>query len=370
MQPVNSYTFSFSSDTMLFKRYNITLLICLGLALIPSFLMTVYIDPVYRELSRLGGYTENHYGENLPQEHFERPLFEKAHTIEEYKGYYDVVIIGDSFSENVSHGWQNYLVKHAGFSVIMFNMNWIPRETILNSENYKKHPPKLVIYESVERNLLHRHPTCSTTEAERRAMAQLPFNLTYSPNPIDVQIEMTHRPTDFFDLDRFNYGSTINYIKKALPRLILNRNITQVHKFNINNPNLFSSKVKDSMLVVTKDFIINGRTEEQIDTAKCNLLELQTQVKTGGKTEFIALIFPDKTTMYNDYITNKNFTERSILKQIEATEGLQMAKLLSRFTQAVENGVKDVYLPTDTHCGYIGYKMAAEAVIELLEELG
>jgi len=121
----------------------------------------VYMEPESNELTRMGGYLENEFGWNAPQEHFAKPMFDMARSIEDYKRYYDVVVLGDSFSENQSHGWQNYFARESGLSVITFRLGRVKPDDILNSQVYRKQPPKLFIYQIVERNIINRHKKCA-----------------------------------------------------------------------------------------------------------------------------------------------------------------------------------------------------------------
>ena len=127
--------------------------------------LSFYMEPISNELTRMGGYLENDYGWNSPQEHFIQPLFKKAYSIEDYQQYYDVVVVGDSFSENESHGWLNYFSNRSGLTVISFNMISVALDEVINSPIYQEKPPKLFIYQSVERNVISRHGSCASNNS-------------------------------------------------------------------------------------------------------------------------------------------------------------------------------------------------------------
>lgn len=344
---------------MNFSLYNKVILILFGITAIPLFLICFYMEPSSNELTRMGGYLENDYGWNIEQEHFEQPLFNKAGSIEDYKQYYDVVVLGDSFSEDESHGWLNYFVNDTGLTVISFDMNRIPVDEVINSPIYQKQPPKLFIYESVERNIISRHSQCD-------ADIQLDTTGYTSPyielQPLGVSIKTISRNRKYYSIDGLDFHSTINYVKKAVARNIFDVNITEVHRFQLSRSGLFSNREDRSLLVITRDFQLKDVSAKQVEIAKCNLLSLQNKVRKNNRTNFIALVFPDKTTIYSEYLLDKSYANMSVVRKIENTPGLNIAHLVVDFKQSVRDGVVDFYLPNDTHCGYYAYKMAAHAV--------
>jgi len=146
-------------------------------------------------------------------------------------------------------------------------------------------------------------------------------------------------------------------------------NITEVHELELTKPGLFSSKINDSVLIITRDFRIKDVNSKQISTTKCSLLALQEKVRSNKKTEFITLIFPDKTSVYSNYLVDRSYSTMSILSRLEKTPGLNIVPIIDNFKTSVEDGVVDFYLPNDTHCGYIAYKQAANLTLKLLDRL-
>ena len=333
--------------------------------MIPLFLLCFYMDPPDKELTRMGGYLENDYGWNQPQEHYEKPLFFRANSISDYKQYYDIVVLGDSFSENESYGWLNYFVNNTGLSVIAFNMNWVSIDELINNPNYQKTPPKLFIYESVERNLIARHRQCDIVKHSSDEYIAPYIDI----KPLSVAVKTISRNRKYYSFDGLNFHSTLNYVKKSIARNFFNTNITEVHQFQLSKPGLFSNNENNTLLVLSRDFKLNDVTVKQIKTAKCSLLSLQNKIRNNNTTEFIALVFPDKTSVYSEYILDKSYANMSIAAKIENTPGLNIVRLVDDFKQSVRDGVVDFYLPNDSHCGYYAYKMAARATLNLLTEI-
>ena len=337
----------------------------MGLFLTPLFGLTLYMDPLSNELTRVGGYLENDYGWNLPQEHFETPLFTKADSIEDYNEYYDIVVLGDSFSDNESHGWQNYLANKTGLTIISFNMFSMSVDEVLSSPKYLKYPPKYFIYESVERDLPSRHNECDS-KTKSTIKTSFPPRIKY--NPLEVSIKEKERNKGIDAIKDKNIGSAINYVTKFAARTIFDINITEVQELSLSRAGLFSSNINDSVLVLTRDFKIREINDEQINIAKCSLLQLQDKIRSNGKTEFLAMVFPNKTSVYSEFILDDAYSNMSIASSIENTPGLNIVNLFAGYLSSVRKGVIDFYLPNDTHCGYYAYKQAANAVIEFLRK--
>ena len=117
------------------------------------FALGVYLEPLYGDLTRIGSYAEKDFGWNNPQVKFQQPLYE----IGRYERYHDVVVLGDLFSNVRPHfHWQNYLVAAKGWSVAMLNINKINLEQVLENPVFRERPPKIFIFETVERELPRR----------------------------------------------------------------------------------------------------------------------------------------------------------------------------------------------------------------------
>jgi len=87
-------------------------------------------------------------------------------------------------------------------------------------------------------------------------------------------------------------------------------------------------------------------------------------------TAFLTLIFPDKTSAYSDYFSDEEYRGMSIVPRFEEMPGLNIVKLRAEFARAIEEGVVDLYLANDTHTGFHGYRLAADAVLDAATERG
>jgi len=346
-----------------FSNYNKILLALFFIVFSPMALLTLYMEPVSNELTRMGGYLENDFGWNEPQEHFEMPMFTLANDISEYDSYYDVVVFGDSFSEDLSHGWQNYFNQKTGLKIITFNMNQVNIDSVLGSEIYQNNPPKIFVYQSVERNIVSRNQICLQNK-QKLKNDYIKKIIEIDPHEIKIQYKMRNR--EKLSLGGLDLNSTINYLKKSFSRNVFGKNTTEVHNFSLKRKDLFSNKKSASLLVITRDFKLKDVTHEQIKVAQCSLLALQQRIRNNGRTEFIALFFPDKTTTYSDFLIDERYAGMSVINNFEKIPKLNSTLLVDVFKNRVEQGDVDFYLPNDTHCGFQAYKLAAEAVLARL----
>jgi len=324
------------------------------------------MEPPSNELTRMGGYLENDFGWNAPQEHFAEPLFNMADSIEDYQHYYDVVVVGDSFSEDESHGWQNYFANLSGLSIITFSIKSVKPGDVINSQIYNQKPPKLFIYQTVERNIITRHNHCDVgAQAVNEITEPLPIHI----RKLGVKIEERYRNKSWYSLAGLDISAALNYLKKSGIRSFLGVNLTEVQEFKLSRNDLFSSKASDTLLIITRDFKLKGTTPKQIETAKCSLLSLQAEIKATAHTEFLVIVFPNKSTVYSDYVQDKTLSDMSIAADIEDTRDLNIVPLVDDLKLAISSGVVDLYLPNDTHTGYYGYQMAARSTLRLLSDL-
>ena len=148
-----------------YKLYTNWLIILIVVEATLILLTCMYLQPVTGDTTRLSGYSENDFGWNLPQKTFAKAA---ASLKEGYDQYSDVVVVGDSFSFGgvlgmMNYPWQTFLTAATSLSVITISHyttktnppSYDPTLVykIINSELFKRNPPKLFILEVVERQL-------------------------------------------------------------------------------------------------------------------------------------------------------------------------------------------------------------------------
>jgi hypothetical protein len=75
---------------------------------------------------------------------------------------------------------------------------------------------------------------------------------------------------------------------------------------------------------------------------------------------------PDKATAYADYLADHELREVSPLPAFYRRSGLNQVPLVDRFREAIRCGMKDIYMPNDTHWSSMAHRIAADAVVDAL----
>jgi hypothetical protein len=244
-----------------FKTYNKIILGFIGPAILFMVAAALYTDPTTGELTRLGGYLEKDFGWNLEQQRFPTPLYAVAESLEEYDRHYDVIVYEDSFSRDLDRGWLNYLVAKTGWSVLTLVTERIAIDDIRNTEIYRNSPPKLFIYETVERYLIRRNQEC-LRQSSYRPQALVIEKLLMQP--VDAHVEPDRRPRYGTLSQLLNPSPIVDYLQKAIRRSLLDSDTTEVARIQLATPGLFSHAENDFLLVTKQDFQLRDVTDDQI----------------------------------------------------------------------------------------------------------
>jgi hypothetical protein len=354
-----------------FKRHNNILLVLLGVLFSAVVSSLIYTQPYSGDLTRLGAYLENSFGANLPQEKFKTPLFRRAASLQEYDQYFDVVVVGDSFSGNVERGWQNYLVADTGWSVISFHMDRIDLAELFETRVYRESPPKVFIYQSIERNMIYQHPYCDLNSSNLKSTVDLKIAMRPTQPQIDLEFRKKWRAFSQY----FDASPVFNYVRKSVVRSVFEDDSTPVYRFNLKEDarGLFSNSENDQILIykkTLKKIHFDRHYEKRLWGAGCGLLTLQNWVQKTNETAFLALIFPNKISVYSDYIDDESYQIVSIASRFEAMVDLNIVQLKSKLDSAVNDGTVDLYLPNDTHCGHACFRLAADSILEIMLRKG
>ena len=142
-----------------YRRYTLLVLMPIAAVSILTIVLAIWLEPVRNDLTRLGGYPERDFGWNSPQLAFRPPLVPIAVPSQPY----DIVVIGDSFSTSqfiapntsrVDDGfWTDVFAQRTGLITGAFHRDDVSAAAYLASEVFKAAPPRLLIYEIVEREL-------------------------------------------------------------------------------------------------------------------------------------------------------------------------------------------------------------------------
>ncbi len=343
------------------KRYLISylLIVLIGLSLL--FFISIYIQPLDGDLTRMGGYAEKDFGWNIPQE----VLNSNIYLNKSYDKYYDIVVLGDSFSK---HGlWQSYFTENYNLTFTTLTWDSYTVEDILNNPVFYTNPPKIFIIESVVRLLPLRfsfHQECSVVN---KPIYHDKWRLQQSEKKNLFVSKI--RDTSFY-WSKINLKFALTYLENSFLRIFFKTDLSKVKNYSLTNTELFSNVRNNEILVLHTWFDSRAWKPGEILATICVIGKIQNIVKSNGKTVFIFLLIPDKGTAYADYIVNPEFTLLENIEQQMRDNNVNVPKLQNHLKNAIDSGIKDIYLPNDTHFGSKGYQLTAKALHELLLELG
>ncbi len=347
------------------KSYNRILLIPLGSLFTVFIALALWVQPIEGDLTRVGGFTENDFGWYEPQQQFSSALF-KLTGKRKYDRYYDVVVLGDSFSNASPRAqWQNYFVHATGLSLITYKIDDIDIESFVSSPAYQDHPPRIVIYESVERSFVGRGSSwnkgdCRTapTPAFKGAPLKIrPGNQDLSSHTRNTRTGPLHP----------NLSSSVHYLKRLIKKTF-NKKSNRAIKIDLNRNDLFSNRENHHILVYRNDFKRYQVSKENLNRAICGLSYIQNTFQKNGKTFFVGLIAPDKLTAYMEVYKNFDRPKIQWLTEIAKHPELNVPRLDVALQKEIARGVRDAYLPNNSHWGSNGHQIVAHTLIKYLTQ--
>ena len=348
---------------MSYKNYNLILLIPLGGLFAVFICLALWVQPIEGDLTRLGGFTENDFGWNEPQQQFSSALF----TLEEgreYDQYYDVVVLGDSFSVTFPRAqWQNYFVRATGLSLVTYKVDDIDIESFVASPAYQDHPPRIVIYETVERSFVGRGN--SWNKGDCRTVPTLAFKgQPLKIRPGNQALSSHTRNTRNGPLHP-NLSSAAHYLKRLIKKTF-NEKSNRAIKIALNRNDLFSNRQSDHVLVYRNDFERYRVSKEDLNGAICGLSYIQNTFQKNGKTYFVGMVAPDKLTTYMNVYKNFDREKTHRMDEIAKHPQLHVPRLDLALQKEIALGGQDVYLPNNTHWGSNGHQAVAKNLREFL----
>jgi len=343
-----------------FRRYNRILLAILAPVVLLLVVAGFFLQPYDGGLTRLGGYPEQQYGWNEPQRRFDPPLYKQFMTREAgYREPVDVVVLGDSFTFDDKVSWANYFVQKTGLRLHSFRLDKTPVETLLTSELWRTHPPRVLVYETVERELWNRMQSPTST----CPVQPLPGTAARIIQPLPVQPEPFARETH---AALFDFSLSIDFLSKVIPREYFGHDRTPVARLALRQPASFSSLEKSRLLVYRDDLDKARWTPEMWKSIRCGLVALQNRVQSDGNTFFVALIAPDKLTAYSELLVDRRLAALSQLDLLATDPDLHLPRLDLALRQSIRDRVTDIYLNNDTHWGSNGAERVAAELVDYL----
>lgn len=347
-----------------FRRYNLLLAALLGPVVALMLVASFFLQPYDGDLTRIGGFPETRYGWQAPQKRFVPPLYHLHDsgdaTLAESA---EIIVIGDSFSHRADVSWPNYLAQATGLRVHVFKSGKMTPDQLLQSETFRHNPPRVMIWQIVERNLINRRSAdnVSCRVGAAPVAAQIPaHSLSVTAQTFQREVRAA----------AFDLSIAADSLTKILPRELIGYNWTRARRLALTHEAPFSSTERRQLLVYLNDIKKSGRTDADWESARCRLIELQNRVQANGQTYFIAMIAPDKLSAYDDFLVDRSLAGLSHIDRLARDPALHLPRIDLALRRAIRDGVTDVYLSNDTHWGSAGYAVAARAVVEQLMRAG
>jgi hypothetical protein len=341
------------------RRYVYVFGMTLSISLVVMLAAAIYIQPLEGELTRLGSYAERDFGWNLPQ----KKVRGHANMASAYEERYDVLVVGDSFSTNGV--WQPFFRQKTGLSYVTLNIRKTSFHDLLISQPFRNYPPKVMIVQSVERELLYFFKELDFTCDNERHDA---FQVSLSAFTEDAGMESYEEARNAMDLRNINFRYAASVIVNGILRSISGMNSKSTMRFGLSKDTLFSNRRVHEILVFRGDMDKFTWRQEDISRAACSIRGLQDRVQANGKTLFIFMLAPDKSTAYADYIDSSVFRNRVDAQQWLFDYGINTPRIDLLLKEAINREEKDIYIPSGTHWSARGHKLAAKGLADFIRQ--
>lgn len=361
--------FTFNSEPH--RRFVLWLFTLVVLPVAGLFSIGVFLQPLSGDLTRIGFYSEREFGWHSTQVIFPNTQLDFSVLPDDSSKYYEILVLGDSFSRvRPEFQWQNYLKANTRESIGTMDINNILLSQILASPGFRNHPPKLLIMESVERELpLHlkqNNKTCKNIALDARtAVTTTAITQAISWNWESHLSGITRRLNREKKLSEINPGFVLEYLKHNLFAKVAH---PQVYRLDTDRPVPFSSRNQSSLLIYDADVKkIKSWSDMGLDEMDCRIEAMRRQVEANGYTRFVLMVPPDKLTVYADFLSDQKFRHASLLSVLSDLHPELMPRFDKALITAVHSGEQDVYFPDDTHWASNGQRIAAETLIPFLK---
>ena len=341
------------------SSYNKFLIISFIVIALPLSFFVFWLEPYTGDLARIGGFKENEYGWNSFQKRFKKCHYTLGANIKDYNKHFDIVTIGDSFSVNEAQSWQNYLALSSNASIITFHRRSVSASSILKHPQFIESPPKLFIFQVVEHGIQTALHDIDLDLTQQKKVIEPPKALiNFSPVKFDNYLEPYGREREM----RFSMDTAIHLIKTNIKQGFGSRKKSFPIKVE-NKEKLFSNNHPDSALFYHLDKLKLSINKNEWEIIETRFSVLQNNVQSNGFTNFIAMIAPDKSTVYRNYLLNPEVRFESSHNFMPKKNSVNWLNIEQFMVNSFEKGAIDLYLPNDIHWGSEGYRVAAEAII-------
>jgi len=347
-------------------RYLI-LLACSCSAFLAFFLaIAMKMEAFSGSATRLGGYLEADYGWRQPQEVFAKPAFRRLAALDDYVEPVDIVVVGDSFSEDRKSGWLNYFAFESDLSAVFFHIDRIDPGALLQHPTFVDNPPKYFFLTSNEGLSLLRFERLADLEMtpikEQRSAKGHRSPTHHEVLPAVAELRLQTRDTHVSLHGRL--AATGDYVKKTALRAVFGDRVTEIVALPVDCAECFSNAEPSRALFMHSTIAPRPYPAAFVERAIAGLRSFRRAVEENGETAFYTIVFPSKLNVYSAYVRLSG--QHDLIGDRLGPADVGFIDLRPALRRAVTDRVVDVYLPNDHHMGSAGYAVTAAVIADAL----
>ena len=318
-------------------------------------------QPFDGDLTRISGLSESDYGWTVPQDAYLADYnFPTSRSLDAYDRPYDIIVAGDSFSFRTNTSWINTLIEATGMSVLALHVNGTSVSEIIRHPIFQQSPPKYFIFESVERRLYDRLEQLEIPAQPITASSLAPAKWQKR----DLERQQLSRVSTFENLEQ-RFSHAVHVIRIKLSCAFDKAKCKVANRFlKADAPKLFSSRGQSEIALLAKDYSSRRKWDQRRPEALHRLQLLKQYFAAAPDTQFTLLIFPDKLSVYGEFVQGNNKPVVSLIPEV--AEKIDIPRLDHAYRQAIADGQLDIYLPNNSHSGGWANILAGNLVAEHL----
>ena len=323
--------------------------LCLGAVGLVLFYNLYIVPNMQGDLGRLGKMPTKLFYTHPIDESMTDTLFNDIATIEMLKDVcMDVLVCGDSFSQQKENGYLNYMAKKG---LVVFN--YAPQDVVvgnpfqaafnlMNLEYVDSATVKTVVIESVERSLVYR---IKSLEFE---------NISYE----ERDNKDLHQPQN--EQSAFIEAKNFLLFRLGIDNPVVHLKLNQTKFYGLRGDDLYVyHEDVESIMSMTDSIslIIKKNMERLFAEAESKHIEL------------IILVCPDKYDLYQDFIVNNPYSAKTINEDFRAIVGKTNKVVIGKeILLPYINKEKDLYLWDDTHWSYKSARIIADTLVSIIQK--
>jgi len=273
-----------------------------------------------------------------------------------FKSKYNVLVIGDSFSEWRTFNYQNIMARDSTISILFYDLEGNPVEilyALINGNFFEEVSIDYVILQSVERDF--------PVRADINPNSRMSLNdIRQTVKKIQTTKKQPHNFRKNIPLD----NSIVKFFGINFLRIVKKDRLAAIYQFEATKP-VFSSEHEKRILVFEMDIYHLPRNSDTTAIVKLNnVLNHLSELVSEKGSRLIVLPAPDKYNVYYDFIIGREKYPQPMFFNIMKSLDKQYIYINSDeiLKNAVSSGIKDVYFADDTHWSPVGAKMIVETI--------